>query len=60
MSSLLESSSSFHALYDLWPSLSPYRLMWLMYDQVMLLLNSNPSSKDRIKENKNENEDENN
>ena len=40
ISSLLESSSSFHMSCDL----------WLMYDQVMLSLNS--SSKNRIKKNK--------
>ena len=50
MSSLLESSSFFHMSCDLWLSLSPCYLMWLMCDQVMLSLNS--SSKNRIKKNK--------
>jgi len=51
-SSLPECSMSFHMLCDLSLPLSPYHLMLLMCDWVMLSLTLTLSSKNRIKENK--------
>ena len=51
-SSLPECSTSFHVLCDLSLLLSPYHLMLLMCDWVMLSLTLTISSKNRIKKNK--------
>jgi len=56
-SSVPDCSMSFYTSHDLWLSLSLCHLMWLICDQVMLSLTLTLCSKNRMKENKsNENE----